>query len=81
MPNLLGGFEIKYNQTPGIHYMYSSSVMIINIVSLSPTHTFSLILFEASFCFFDYATQRVGSQFPDQGLNPGQGSESTKSDD
>ena len=56
MPNLLGGFEIKYNQTPGIHYMYSSSVMIINIVSLSPTHTFSLILFEASFCFFDYAT-------------------------
>ena len=25
MLNLLGGFEIKYNQTPGIQYMYSGS--------------------------------------------------------
>ena len=39
---------------------------------------FSFYLFHYYY-FFDHATRLVGSHFPDQGLNPGQGSESAES--
>ena len=49
------------------------------LVPVSPVISYSSFESTLLFFFFGCTTQLAGSQFPDQGLNPGPGSESSES--
>ena len=62
---------LRHQGSPGLVHFWKSSVFIFSF--------FLFPFFVFCFWFFCHAARCAGSQFPDQGLNPGHGSESPES--